>query len=338
MQLLQQQVFMTTKANRTDHHDYLWSVKQNEQMAEFGFNQYIQHTQALLEAKPAKPHVSQVRDLTVKQQDNLLQLTDELAVIGKPRLALVPDATTDKLKNVHLAADLTKIVNKYHYSLFKSIERTAIGFALKEQVSQIAELDAPGYQAVLDTIRDAKKQVMERDLDENERPDRWFKVHRSGQSRLYNTLNQMQDMVLRHWSQDNASLTDIIVYQEYNKQEFKDLVGYLDRSIKFHCATNYLSPDDPKYNDFKYRADRFFGTKRKSHIESLNVALQTFQDGGELTASSVRELMNELRQDVAQLPGHIKTLANEVLVRGDSLLMNLDQKPDLEGIQGAFKS
>jgi hypothetical protein len=326
MHLLQQQVFVAS--NKTDaQHNYTWNAAHNDELAQLGFNQYLNHTKKVLDKKPAKTDISKGRDLTTTQQNSLLLLTDELAIIGDPKapVKLAPKEKPD------LTQGLDKLMKRYESSWFKSKERIEQAQQMKNMLSSTS-----GYKNILQAISQAKLMAMENDLDQNE--ERWFKINRSGRSRYFNTLNQMQDMVLRHWAQNANELTSFKEYQEFNKDDFKQLVSSLKNAAMNHYNQTYPAANPPS------RLGRFFeNSKKKTSLESVNQELATFEttlagNGNDMTKEMVEKLITELRNEVHQLPGHIVALANEVLLRGDSLQFNLgeQERPSHKEIKDTF--
>lgn len=333
MHLLQQQVFVKDKLS-SENQDYKWNYERNDQLLQHGLNCYIQHTQHVLNAKPAKENVHQNRDLTVKQQHELLQLTDELTIIGKPSLRIDPREQAQKAATLSLG--LNKLMQNYQSTWFKS----------KERVEQASELqaslkieDAPKYQDVLRAISEAKLKAIQSDTAQNQ--IRWFKMNSSGQSRYFNTLNQMQDLVLRQWSQDIKELHGFTAYKPHNQQEFVQLVRCLQKEAAKHYNENYPTPDNPRYHETRQKLGRFFGSvKNRTALETLLTVLGQFEGeilSGGLSEERVETLMNELHQDISTLPGHLVTLANEILIRGDSLQLNLSEQATHEEIRSTFK-
>lgn len=335
MHLLQQQVFVKDKIS-SEHQDYKWNYERNEQLLQHGLNCYVQHTQQVLDAKPAKAHVHHKRDLTVKQQHELLKLTDELAIIGKPSMSPRTDLQEQAQKAATLSQGLNKLMRNYQATWFKSSDRKAQ--AVELQTSLHIE-GAPRYQDVLRAISEAKLKAIQSDEAQNQ--VRWFKMNRSGQSRYFNTLNQMQDLVLRQWSLDIKELHGFTAFKAHNQQEFVQLVRCLQEATAQYYDDNYPTPDNPRYNDTRQQLGRFFGSvKNRTALESLVKTLGQFEEemrSGVLSAEMVNTLMNELRQDVPTLPGHLVTLANEVLIRGDSLHLNLSEQAGHEEVRASFK-
>lgn len=332
MYLLNQNIFMTPGVSDADNHDYHWDEARNVSLLQAGFNQYILHTHKILESKPAKACVHKTRDLDIQQQEALLKLTDELSIIDAPQLRPV-----QSFEQLSLA--LGKLMRGYQSSWFKSQARIEQSAQLQAQISSLLQ-DPRGavnnYETVLTSIRHAKLAAMASDSEENK--TRWFKVNRSGQSRYFNTLNQMQDMVLRHWTQDLNAVQRFQCYQAYNKQEFNDLVAQLEQAVSEHYERTYPDQASAEYKYISKRLERFFSRPDDmDKLVSLRRALVAFQNSpGEKSPEQVNALVTELQQIVPRLPGHLQTLTKELLARGDSLMTNLSEQADVNELKNTL--
>lgn len=334
MHLLQQQVFVKETAT-AEHHDYTWSHERNEQLLQSGFDHYLQHTKKVLEESQGKQNVHRKRDLSIKQQHELLKLADELSIIGEPKL-LTPYTTEEsQRKATDLSYDLNKLLHTYQGAWFKSHNRIEQAQTLTTRLRDLTT-DAPRYHEVLQAISQAKRVAMHSDEEQNR--NRWFMMNSSGQSRYFNTLNQMQDLVLRKWSMDAKEIHGFKQFTAHNQEEFVALVDGLQTASINYYEEHYPTPDSPRFHETRHKLGRFFGNvKSRTNLETLNTALASFSaqiEPGAPTARGVNELMDELRKVVSTLPGHLITLANEVLIRGDALALNLSEQADVEQLKG----
>ncbi|WP_133127139.1 hypothetical protein [Legionella nagasakiensis] len=348
MHLLHNQVFVTEGVGPADGHPYVWNRAHNNALTQAGFEQYTRHMRTVMEEGRVATDVNHTRDLTVTQQRRLLQLTSEFEIIGTrlPEARRAPDTQWGDL-----SAKLHHLVGQYQATWFKSIDRRVIASQLTEQVDRIMEdsegsgLPVSRYQLVLAAIHQAKMQIVEYDTERNKSRWSWFKFNRSGQSRLYNTINQMQDEVLRCWSQDIGDVRALQSYEAFNRQEFIDLTKCLQKSVKAHWEeTRYVSYDD-RYNGFSRRIGNFFTRQEtKNAFDRLMQAVDAFvadhpSDGGfpphvsEISADEVEKLLEELHRDLPRMPGHIATLVKEVLARGDSLATHLRQQGSYDEVR-----
>ncbi|MGL6035794.1 MAG: hypothetical protein ACRC0B_01310, partial [Legionella sp.] len=80
--------------------------------------------------------------------------------------------------------------------------------------------------------------------------------------------------------------------------------------------------------------------KNRTNLDALNTVLANFSEpvqSDTLTTEMVNKLMDELRQRVSTLPGHLVTLANEVLIRGDALALNLGEQSNVRQLKGDIR-
>ncbi|CAM4446097.1 MAG: hypothetical protein LEGION0403_FIIPPAGN_01176 [Legionella sp.] len=187
--------------------------------------------------------------------------------------------------------------------------------------------DTPQYYEVLQAISLAKRVAIQNDEEQNQ--TRWFNMNNSGQSRYFNTLNQMEDQVLSKWSLDAKEAHSFKRFTAHNQHEFIELVRCLQNASISYFDEHYPTPDNARFHETRHKLGRFFGNvKNQTNIETLNTMLANFDEQielGRFTPNMVNDLMAELRTSVSTLPGHLVTLANEVLIRGDALALNLTE-------------
>ena len=310
---------------------YQWDNDANEQLLQLGFDTFIQKTKRILQAKPETYDISQSRDLSVRQQYALLQLTDELKHIGAPRPLLDPLPEPHMLKQ-----GLNTLYKKYEACWFKSQSRQTEMSHLQENISLLLEQEnvhgsQDRYQSIIKAISQAKIEALQRDALEDK--DRWFKVNRGGNSRYFNTLNHMQDLVIRHWAADAKSFHTMQGYQDFNRQEFIQLTQFLTERVSDYCDETYLQEDDPRNKEWGRRISQLFmNQKDKDATQSLEQVLTRFSekyndvDDFDLEKEDVDILMQELREAIQRLPGYLATIGKEVLVRCDALILHLGEQ------------
>ncbi|MGL6029234.1 MAG: hypothetical protein ACRC0M_05580, partial [Legionella sp.] len=159
--------------------------------------------------------------------------------------------------------------------------------------------------------------------------------------RYFNTLNQMQDLVLRKWSLDAKEVHSFKRFTSYNKDEFIKLVRCLHSASSQYFEEHYPAPGSPRLHEVRHKAGFFFGNaKNRTNLDALNTVLANFSEpvqSDTLTTEMVNKLMDELRQRVSTLPGHLVTLANEVLIRGDALALNLGEQSNVRQLKGDIR-
>ena len=311
MHLLHHDVMTTGKTNNAAyaHHDYQWSDATNQAFLTLGFERYVQHTKSILEKKVSKKGFENVRDLTVVQQTSLLQLADEMACIGKPR----PGPLVSASSLGHLEVEMRSLIKKYDASWFKSRDRQVQWAAFKTNIQQVASTCPAGkttYEAVLEALSQAKFEAIKSDRQYDNRHS--SKMNRGGSSRYYTTLNKMQDMVLRHWATDTPALQSLQVYQQFSKKELMTLIPLFDDRLCEYNVTKYL-----KATPYGWQEKQPFGSQDRYAIRQLMGVLHHFK-AGEKNAAHLNVLIVEMKATFKSLPGHLKTLAKEVLSRGEA--------------------
>ena len=119
-------------------------------------------------------------------------------------------------------------------------------------------------------------------------------MNRSGKSRFLDTLNKMHDEVLNHWLQNLKEGPDALHYYEYITEDFKTLMA----QFKTISA---------QYPDFALLA------------KNLNPDAST-------SMNDINALLSAVKNDLDNYPNELKTIANEVLLRGEPLLNYLKEQ------------
>jgi hypothetical protein len=326
MRLLQQQVFVQDMESiDINQNEYYWDQNQNDKMTECGFQAYVDYTGKILGQSDKKVDVGKNRDLSIRQQQHLLSLTDEMKIIGAPKFLRVPAG-----KDNEMHERLNKLMAGYSASWFKNKQRISQVEQLKGIISRTT-----GYMNVLEEIANARTSVIAMDIFSNQ--TRRFKINSSGQSRLYNTLNQMEDMVLRHWTQNSNEFEAIKEYKAFNQQQFIDMTHTLYEQVNAYCKKTYPEATEPEFNKISHRLNNFFSSaKTKKGLLVLKNALESFNEdvnsGKELDTAMVEQLMQPLKTHTSKLPGHLIALANQAIMRGDSLHLNLLEQTSIQAI------
>lgn len=301
MHLLQSQALVknnNTPASNRGH----WSANNNEQLLQHGFEQYQRYLNTCLAATP-KPNVALQRHFSTQQQRVLLRVANELAAIGRSELNL-SDHSSSKPHLLH--RKLEKILGNYHSTWFKSNSRNQHMQQLHAKLQKSSQ-----FEALLQIIKEARVMAMYDDIEENK--GRLLKMNRNGQSRYFNTLNQMEDAILKCWTQDSNAIIGLSQYQTCCEEEIILLHQTFSKALQDHIKENKGS----------------FFTKNEIPLEQLfahikdfgrqSVQSELFQD------SELRELIIDIQQNYALMPGHLKTLANELLIRSESLASHLTE-------------
>lgn len=327
---LHQQGIMKTgeRENRAyNAHDYQWDAAKNDAFLKLGFEHYIENTKKIL-GKPPKVNTKKACDLSVTQQVSLLRLADELLYIGASR----PGAPLETLTSVDsLEKGLGTLMSKYGSSWFKSAGRKAELSVLQYELSEHFKVKNGGetrYEVVLKAISDAKLAAIADDGDYDATHS--FKMNRGGKSRYFNTLNQMQDMVLRHWACDLPAVQRLEHYQPFVKMEFSKLACCLYERVRDFDDATHLLPGDIRNKELGRKLSQLFSSRAdKESLQSLRRVLEAV-DTKLLDSLSLGRLIIELRKSLKRLPGQLATLAKEVLIRGDSLVLHLQEQESIK--------
>lgn len=276
-----------------------WGEDRNEAFLTAGLQCYTTKAETILQGPVLKKDVHRRHDLSTTQQSALLNLTDELA--GLAALAAAPLVTGT------LQQGLNELMTAYRKSGFNWSKLNSRKEQLRALETTVTE-SLTGYQTVWTAIRQARITAIENDitLDRNRR---FFKVNRGGESRYLNTLNQMQELVLKHWSRDQTALRGEKLYSVCYKEEFYDLSSHLKTRMDEYMATTY--PPGRKLGRFFKTPGEL--TTLKAQLDQFMAQYPTFD------AIDIAALTGALSNALPKLPGHLKTLASEVSQRAEVL-------------------
>ena len=329
MHLLNQHAFVTGKKSdkACDGHTWQWDFDKNQKLLQMGLECYIKRTAEILQDK-ASASVSLNRDLTVSQQTSLLALADELSIIGKPHLDLTPlNLSKDTDKQVEeMEKAIGQLMGNYSSSWFKSNERKMQIANLQTRIGQLIKAPAAEsrYEAVFLAINQARLDAMDSDRAVNTTTS--WKMNSSGKSRYFNTLNQMQDMVARHWVADLNAVQSFQAYKKHSKTELFGLTDRLSKALAQNDNENDFEPNGVR-KDVRVPCFFFISDKTKDSQYELLVELRNFNTSfhsDTLTRPELESLLTRLRDDKSIMPGHLVTLANEILNRGEALAAHLE--------------
>jgi len=323
MHLLNNEAFVTGggKHKELDSHVFQWSSSQNQDMLQRGLNCYLAETKLLLARKPMA-RLGLERDLSTTQQHGLLRLANELAIIGKPQL------TSSAFADIRaIEKGLTKLEKNYQAGWLKTDSRkqqfTILQQAIHNELARNPVYTAESrYESVLAIIRKARLQAMRADIVDNK--SRVFLLNRNGHSRYFSTLNQMEDLLVRHWVKDVNAIQQFQNYTTLCQQDLLDLTGQLYDALKIHYEKTQET-DAKRYKKFGARIGGLFASKNKDALQALRNNLYRFNNDT-LTDKSLEGINGQIQKSLSKLPGHLQTLAREVLMRSDALTAHLDEK------------
>lgn len=333
MHLLHHKVLETKDLLEANGFDYSWDKAKNDTFNEACLLHYTKRMEDILKRSGVD---NSSRDLTVNQQLKILRLTNEFDAIGAQ---LNPPGKSLNREWIGLKVDLKQLTDEYKSTWFKSFDRRIIASQLQNIVDDMLDVKDGSkcrYHQVLAALHQSKLDIIDQDMKQNQ--TRWFKLHRGGQSRLYETITKMEDSVLRHWVQDVNAIQKIDRYEHFSRQEFLELTWKFEEALKEYWHDHY-DISNPNYNDKSSQLSRFFSRSGPAdRITSLKELLSSFPkyEAG-LTGEVVSNLTITLQTEFSILPGHLATLANEVISRGDSLRQHLLEKPTFDSVKDALR-
>ena len=153
--------------------------------------------------------------------------------------------------------------------------------------------EGSSYLEIYTALCKIKQNAMAQDFETNQSRWRWFMLNRSGNSRFFTMLTHMQTQVLGAWA-------------KHYKQQFKDYDTEFKGDFKAHrqaFSNAFHKFEEPCEHGL------FTSAARKRAIRALREVL-----GGE-----PEPFIKVLKTHQANLPGHLRALAKEVLKRGEVL-------------------
>jgi hypothetical protein len=218
-------VILASKGKTSGRHQYDLNLHQHQQLMNLAYELKLITSEQL----PAK-----FNPLTMVQQflpNNIAGIFMAAHRNVQPTATNANEATLNhkmsaavSLDNKNLLAEnLQRALKSYSGTWFKSASRQEQLKTLKEQINTQLRSPTPRYDGILAVLRKAKDQAMTQDIQVNKSWfRRWFKGHNSeGNSRYYNTLNQMYDAVLGSWSQDLAACNSFGNYRDYLEKDMR---------------------------------------------------------------------------------------------------------------------
>ena len=319
-----------------------WTKEKNDGLLKACFSKYTEETSRILERKEPKQRAG---NLSIAKHHDLIQLTDELHVVGKRRYSLVQNAQNMNLLHKHV----NKVLNQYRHTGFwicnwhwKSQARKENAAELQRALEDIKyqqrhEKDKSYYELILAKIDEQKYAAMDEDYVRNRRSSR--KQNRSGKSEYFETLNKMRQLVLTAWAKDASVLQDMCRYREYMHKDIETIAAKLLQELG---ALN-----DPRYTRYKAEYSEIGASwkekrgpslfKRNNEKEEALWKLETFckvilktQAQDEKSMHEIlfaRRYENVLTGSLSnKLPGHIRALVNELKRSTDALTWRAAEK------------
>jgi hypothetical protein len=313
MQFLAQGFFITTGASERP-----WTVEYNKKIIQVAFVQYAEKMKAVLTAGSKR--------LTDQQKCVLLEFSHELTMVNDIS-ASSTNSVTSEANQQQMIRGLLSLVDAYQKCLFKSDARVEKANYLTVEINKLLQEDnsAGGcrYQRALVLIHQVKLEVIESDMQLNTK--RFFKLNRSGNSRFIDTLNQMHDLVVKNWVENAHSLPKFQQYREDTKNEFKSLTQHFKSALCSHIQDTYEKECASEAQKIMRRLQGFFDKGLCSRLKRLQTMINA-----EMSVKDSQLLLQQIKSDLSFLPGHLATVAKDVLAQGEALIKHLEQSEPQE--------
>jgi hypothetical protein len=205
-------------------------------------------------------------------------------------------------------------LNKYeNKAWFISNKRGARLNEVREAITNLnshhQDVHTPYYLEVLKELNKIKNEAMQDDCHTN--GSAYFKQNRSGKSRFLNTLNCMQDAVLRSMANNPRAIQYLSKYRDHIKQDIFSIATYLRTEIEqLNTTINWGG----------------FFSDHGQRFENLMPILNTIAPQHEIDINTLRRLgeqLNNISQD-KNMPGHIVTLINQLKEPVGALQQTID--------------
>ncbi|MDP3559976.1 MAG: hypothetical protein Q8R79_06500 [Legionellaceae bacterium] len=310
-----------------------WSEKDNDTLLSDGLDHYTKYAAESLAPHKKHSHGAQkVRGLKKSQQVDLFRITKELKAIGTPSLHKA-QALSDTLKK-----DIQKELKGYQKTWFKNTARKKQIVDIQEKLNDFLD-NTKGqtasdnmYRDLLTEIMATKADIMKQDMDAVSSGSkmnmilRLFRpLHKKGHSRLYRTLNKIQDQVLKAWATDTKEVQSL---QDYTFAAQQEMTQYADAFYK--ALEAWIVPVETlKENGMEKTANFLFfyrGRSRDEAVKELIGLIQEAEEKGDKDAIS--NTLHDNKELVSSLPGELRTLAKEVLARSKALRVDKGANPN----------
>lgn len=262
-----------------------------------GLNRYLAYCKKILACD--KPHsMYDTRQLSAYQHAMLFQMTYELEIIHTDLNKETTYIKETAYIQPALVAEADNLLKTYHQqAFFKSASRIAQHQELTLALNGFNK-GQHSHLALLEVILDHKLKAIDSDYESTK--TRWniFQMNRNGRSRYYNTLNQIEELILQDWVLKGHSEPLSQEYQHFALKEIHAVFQRLNRLLRDYSSS-------------------------RPEIMALKTLSESFNALDELDMGKVIEFnqfIKALQNEHTHLPKHIATLANELLIRSEALM------------------
>lgn len=278
---------------------YGYSRNENNALYQAGLDVYKAHIYQVLQTPQFK---NQSRELSPEQQKEVLKVMGELETIGSNPPKFKPKPEGEARKDLDKAIQAQ--INAYDNLWFKDTQRFR---DMKVQIDELKTLvgnKGKSYEELMDKVREIKRDLMAYDSEKASK-QLFPMFHFRGQSRLYRTFNDIEDLILKSWT--DSAHKDVSKSKDYSTVYMRSRDQYVDAFKK--ALDTWNTNNNDRYRLFK-----------DSSVSKMYKYMQLLG-----TNQGVVEYLRENPAQVKKLPGALKAIAKEVLAHSvDDNALHID--------------
>jgi hypothetical protein len=251
-----------------------------------GLDAYKTHISEVLEKSQAG---SQPRELSSAQQKDVLKVMRELETIATSPPKFIPQKEANARQKLDKA--IKTQIESYENLWIKDTQRFN---ELKTHIAELRMLSADkgkSYKDLMNKVREIKIELMKKDSDRAS-IQLLPTFHFSGQSRLYRTFNDIEDLILKSWT--NNAHKDIVVSKDFT-------ATYDETTAEYVTAFREALDTWNTSNSYKFQLFK------SSAVEKMH------QDIQHLGNDEIIQYLRDNPGEVKNLPGTLTAIAKEVL-------------------------
>ncbi|HHI9477391.1 TPA: hypothetical protein ACTUT5_001302 [Legionella anisa] len=265
---------------------YGFSIEKANEVYQAGLDAYKAHVSGVLKQKSKE----QPRGLSSAQQKEVLNVMGELETVGAnpPRFKPKPEGDA----RIGLDKAIKAQINSYDKLWIKDKQRYN---DMKPQIDELKQLVAnkgKSYEELLEKVRAIKIDLMDKDSEKASK-QLFPRVHFRGQSRLYRTFNDIEDLILKSWT--DSAHKDITLAEDFTASYDQTKARYV---TAFKDALDTWNTNNT--NKFRLFQD---SSVSKVYQDVQNLA----------TDDEVIQYLRDNPDQVKKLPGSLRVIAKEVL-------------------------
>jgi len=247
------------------------------------------------------PSLSNTRALEVSKLHHIPEELANIASVTEPS-----NGISDELN-----AEISKVLEHYKKAWFKNAERQRRVVELEALLKQPVR-SPNAYLELIVNINVLKLNIQQKDTDTNLRsPLRLFKpLHWFGNSRLQNTLNTIQDTIIKAWLKDPKQMQS---FQENYKTTVEPMIEQKITALTF-AINAWEIKNDALVGKLSILKPMFFSDKTLQALRNLSNALN-----GRHSLGNKLQAIRNVGDDIEQLPGDLKILVKEILAYSEDL-------------------